>query len=206
MSCTDAGLVLTGPELMKTVNRSIRRDYHALNSNRSPSPAMAPHGVYAAAGQDRWVAIACRDDRDWNEIADVIGETWCREDRFAGLAGRLAAEDELDDLISQWSAGNDRDDSVAALRARSVTASIVATPEDRIEHDAATADWGLWPTVTHAEIGRVRVDGIPVHMSETDWVIERGAPCLGEHNREVFGDILGVSEDELCRLQAAGVI
>ena len=36
---------------------------------------------------------------------------------------------------------------------------------------------------TTREMGDVRVDGIPVHFSETDWSIERGGPCLGEHNR-----------------------
>ena len=46
-------------------------------------------------------------------------------------------------------------------------------------------------------MGRVRVDGIPVHFSRTDWVIERAAPCLGEHNDVVFGELLGHGQDEL---------
>jgi formyl-CoA transferase len=55
-------------------------------------------------------------------------------------------------------------------------------------------------------MGEVRVDGEPVHLGETDWVIERGSPCLGEHNDEVFGGILGLSAGELDDLRAAGVI
>jgi crotonobetainyl-CoA:carnitine CoA-transferase CaiB-like acyl-CoA transferase len=58
----------------------------------------------------------------------------------------------------------------------------------------------------HAEIGATRVEGIPIHLSETDWVIERGAPCLGVDNRFVYGSILGVSDDELAELSADGVI
>jgi crotonobetainyl-CoA:carnitine CoA-transferase CaiB-like acyl-CoA transferase len=55
-------------------------------------------------------------------------------------------------------------------------------------------------------MGDVRVDGMPVHLSETDWKIERGAPCLGEHNDYVFGELLGVSADELVSLREEGVV
>jgi benzylsuccinate CoA-transferase BbsF subunit len=60
--------------------------------------------------------------------------------------------------------------------------------------------------VTHTKMGRVRVDGIPVHFSRTDWVIERGAPCLGEHNDAVFRDLLGYTEGDLRNFREDGVI
>ncbi len=92
------------------------------------------------------------------------------------------------------------------LRSAGVPAAQVATPEDRIEHDPGTSEWGLWPWVRHREMGDVRVDGIPVHLSATDWVIARGAPCLGEHNEVVYRGLLGLSEEEIDRLGANGVI
>ena len=49
-------------------------------------------------------------------------------------------------------------------------------PEERIDKDPNTADWGLWSTIKHTAMGSVRVDGLPVHLSETDWELERGAP------------------------------
>jgi crotonobetainyl-CoA:carnitine CoA-transferase CaiB-like acyl-CoA transferase len=55
-------------------------------------------------------------------------------------------------------------------------------------------------------MGDVRVDGIPVHMSATDWHIERGGPCLGEHNDVVFGEILGLSATEIRQLRDDKVI
>jgi benzylsuccinate CoA-transferase BbsF subunit len=82
----------------------------------------------------------------------------------------------------------------------------VALPEERIEHDPGTQEWGLWPWVDHPDIGHVRVDGIPTHLSETDWVIERGAPRLGQHNSEVFGTLLGLSPEEVDELAMEGVI
>ena len=60
--------------------------------------------------------------------------------------------------------------------------------------------------MTHSKMGDVRVDGIPVHFSKTDWVIERGAPCLGEHNDVVFGDLLGHTERGTGGLAGRGVL
>ena len=42
--------------------------------------------------------------------------------------------------------------------------------------------------------------------SRTDWAVERGAPCLGEHNDYVFGELLGIDADELAALRADGVV
>ena len=82
----------------------------------------------------------------------------------------------------------------------------MARPAERIDGDPNTADWGLWPTVTHQAMGEVRVDGLPVHLSETDWTMTRGAPCLGQDNDEVFGKLLGLSAGEIDELRAEGVI
>jgi crotonobetainyl-CoA:carnitine CoA-transferase CaiB-like acyl-CoA transferase len=118
----------------------------------------------------------------------------------------LSRVDDVDRQLAQWTIQDSRSVLQDRLRAEGIPAAQVAKPEDRIEHDPATARWGLWPTVRHSEMGDVRVDGLPVHLSRTDWVMKRGAPCLGEHNRYVFGELLGLGEDELSGLAADGVI
>jgi crotonobetainyl-CoA:carnitine CoA-transferase CaiB-like acyl-CoA transferase len=82
----------------------------------------------------------------------------------------------------------------------------VAKPEERIDQDPSTATWGMWPTVHHGEMGDVRVEGLPIHLSRNDWHLSRGAPCLGEHNEEVFIGLLGLTADELDQLQRDGVV
>ena len=207
MACTEPGVALTGPDILDaSVNgRPLRRPGQP-HSNRSRSPAMAPHGIYPATGEDRWVAIACRDDDDWAALGRVVKEGWCAERRFARLAGRLADEDELDALVGAWSGGREDALVAEALRAAGVPAAAVARPGERIDHDPSTAAWGLWPTVEHTEMGEVRVDGLPVHLSRTDWAFERAAPCLGEHNRYVLTELLGLADDEVEALADEGVI
>ena len=55
-------------------------------------------------------------------------------------------------------------------------------------------------------IGRVRVDGMPMKLSKTPATIERGAPILGQHNQQVFGELLGLHPDTLAELGEEGVI
>ena len=207
LACTEAGACLNGPAILDyTVNnRPLRRD-GSPNSNRNQFPQMAPHGVYESAGEDEWIAIACRGDDDWRVIVETVDEPWAREQRFAALDGRLAHEDDLDALLGAWTASRDKFAAAESLQARDVPAAAVQRPHERIDHDPNTAAWGLWPTVQHSAMGAVRVDGMPVHISETDWTMERGAPCLGEHNERVIGGLLGRSAEDLERLRAAGVI
>lgn len=205
MACTEAGATILGPAVLDfTVNGRPLRRAGSPDSNHSRSPAMAPHNVYPAAGPDQWIAIACRDDADWAALASVVGDPWTEDDRFDDLAGRLAHEADLDEAMARWTAAHDRNELAHRLQRAGVPAAAVARPVDRIERDPNTAAWGLWPTVTHDEIGDVRVDGLPVRFSASDWTIERGAPLLGQHNREVFGGILGMSDAELDRLAEVG--
>jgi benzylsuccinate CoA-transferase BbsF subunit len=207
LSCTDAGLTLHGPALLDfAVNGRRTRRPGSPHSNRSEHPAMAPHGIYPAAGDDEWVAIACRGDDEWRALAGVIGEPWAREPRFAALAGRLAEQDALDAALGAWTRGRPKVATVAALHAVNVPAAPVAKPAERVDGDPTTAAVGLWPTVRHTKMGDVRVDGLPVHFSKTDWALRRGGPCLGEHNEEVLGRLLGLSPDDVAKLRAEGVV
>jgi crotonobetainyl-CoA:carnitine CoA-transferase CaiB-like acyl-CoA transferase len=207
MSCTDAGLTLTGPALLDwTVNGRPTRRPGFPHANRSDSPPMAPHGIYPARGADEWLAIACRSDADWRALGRVIGASWVAEDRFTTLSGRLAEQDELDDLLASWTREQGKHAAARALQAAGVPAGAVAKPEERIDHDPTTGAFGLWPTVTHTKMGRVRVDGLPVRLSQTDWSIARGAPCLGEHTELVLGRLLGMSPDDVAKLRAEGVV
>lgn len=207
MSCTEAGASLNGPAMLDyTVNGRRLRRAGMPNSNRNQSPPMAPHGIYPAAGDDNWIAIACRNEDDWQAFCSVVAEPWTADARFVDLATRLAHEDELDEHVAAWTRRREHFATAAALQAAGLPSTAVQRPEERVDHDADTAEWGLWPTAHHTEMGDVRVDGLAVHLSESDWEITRGAACLGEHNEYVFGELLGVSPAELQSLKEGGVV
>ncbi len=207
VAATEAGAVLNGPALLDyTINgRPLRRDGFP-DANHSQFPPMAPHNIYRAAGNDNWVAIATRDERDWAAIQGVIDEDWVREDCFATLEGRLAEEAALDAKMTGWTERHDKFEIAAWLQAVGVAASAVQKPQERIDQDPNTEAWGLWPEIRHRDMGRLRVDGVGAHLSETDWSMANGAPTLGEHNRYVLQGLLGVSDGDFDELEAEGVI
>jgi benzylsuccinate CoA-transferase BbsF subunit len=205
LACTEAALTLHGPALLDwTVNGRPSRREGQPHANRSTSPPMSPHGIYPCAGEDAWVAIACRDDGDWRHLAAAIGEAWTGDPAYATLDARLANQDALDELLGDWTASRDKFAIQRQLREASIPCSAVQKPEERVDHDPDTE--GLWPTISHTAMGQVRVDGLPVRMSATPWRLKRGAPCLGEHNEEVFGRLLGLSADDVARLREEGAI
>ena len=207
LACTESALTLHGPALLDwTVNRRPTRRPGQPHSNRSQWPPMAPHGIYPCAGDDEWVAIACRNEADWQALGGAIDEDWCRSDGFADLNGRIDAQDELDAALGAWTAPRGKRDVETMLRDAGVPVAAVAKPAERIDEDPSTARFGLWPTVPHAKMGDVRVDGQPVHFSKTDWRLTRGGPCLGEHNEEVLTGLLGFAADEVAELREEGVI
>jgi len=207
LACTESALTLHGPALLDwTVNgRATRRD-PTPSSNRSPWVPMAPHGIYPCAGDDEWIAIACRSDTEWQALGCVIDEPWCSDPAWRHRDARYADQDRLDAAVAGWTRGQDKFVAAERVLAAGVPASAVQRPDERVDRDPSTANFGLWPTVHHTRIGDVRVDGLPVHLSETDWRMERGAPCLGEHNAEILRRLLGLSPDEVAQLEAEGVL
>ena len=207
LATVEAATTLNGPALLDHAanDRPLRRAGMP-HSNRGWPGRMAPHGVYPARDPNTWIAIACRHDNDWGALAARIDEPWSTSASLTSLAGRLADQDALDERLAAWTGGHDATALAATLQAARLPATRVQSPQQRIDEDADTAAWGLWPEVEHAAMGAVRVDGIPLHLSQTDWEMQHGAPLLGQDNAAVFGDLLGLSAAELDDLRAEGVI
>ena len=207
MACTDAALSLHGPALLDwTVNGRPSRRAGQPHANRSQWPPMAPHGIYPCRGDDEWVAIACRDDADWQALRGAIGQAWCDQAFYATTTQRCARQDALDAHLGAWTAARGKFAVEEALRAAGVPVAAVRKPEERIDQDPGAHDFGLWPTVRHAKMGAVRVDGQPARFSKTNWRFDRAGPCLGEHTEEVLTGVLGYDADEVAAFRAEGVI
>ncbi len=208
MSCTDSAAALNGPTMLDyTVNGRPARRHGSPNSNRSIHPRMAPHGIYRCLGEDSWAAIAARDDDDWHALCSALElQDLAADDALTTVAGRIERHDELDDRIKQWTSQRTPTQVMERLQAVGVPAAAVQKPQERIEYDANTNAWGLFPTVEHAKMGSVRVDGMPIKLSRTPAKIETGAPTLGQHNAQVFGGVLGMDAGAIRDLTESGVI
>jgi len=208
VSAIEAGVSLVGPVLLDvSVNQrsTVRPDYPT--GNRLEWPHAAPHGVYPAAGEDRWVAIAVFDDGQWAGLVDALGRpTWAEDRRFATQEDRFANQDALDELLSGWTRGRDRHDVMELLQAHGVPAGAVQNAQDLNERDPQVAHRGVFFEMDHPVIGPARFEGNPFAFSSTAQDNWRSAPLLGEDNDYVFKEIVGLSDDEFDEMQTEGVI
>ena len=167
---------------------------------------MSPHGVFAAAGDYSWVAIATRDDVEFAALAAVLGRPeLATDERFATRAARQANEDELEKIVGDWTSTRRRDDAVAALVAAGVTAAPVRTM-DEVAASAHLRARDFFVTLEHPEAGTRAVAGPPWHPSRHPMRPVRPAPTHGQHTVEVLRDVLGMDDDELADLTARGIV
>jgi crotonobetainyl-CoA:carnitine CoA-transferase CaiB-like acyl-CoA transferase len=168
--------------------------------------AMCPHGVFRAAGDDTWVAIAVQDDEDWERLRHVMGEP----PAFAAASldtveGRLARRPEIEATIEAWTRRYPPEEVAARLQEAGVSAGPVVTIEDLLE-DPVLHDRGFFLTQDHPEVGRRTLAGLGWDMPAMRDLPVRHAPLLGEHNWEIFVEWLGMDPERFGELVASEVI
>jgi crotonobetainyl-CoA:carnitine CoA-transferase CaiB-like acyl-CoA transferase len=204
MSQVETGMVLAGvPMLDAQVNG---RAYEPVG-NRSRWPSVAPHGIYPCYGEDRWIAIAVERDEEWPRLCEVLGaRELAGEPRFRSVGGRLEARDEIDERISARTRLREARELADELQRCGVVAGVCQTIEDRMERDDQLAARGFYPRSPHPEFGDHRFEGFPMQFSRARWRVDRGAPLVGEHTRQVLRDLLGYAEAEIEAMAAEAAI
>ena len=201
LSQAEAALQFLGPALLDyTVNGRIQGP--AGNRDRN----FAPHGVYPVRGQDRWIAIAVENDRQWQALCRVIGRPELADDaRYADQAARLARHDELDELLADWTRQHDMLEAETRLQADQVPASALRSIRELYD-DPQLQQRQHFVELSHPTHGTTTVEGSRFKFSRTQARVEGAAPTLGRENSYVLETLLGYSQERITELVAAGVL
>jgi len=166
-------------------------------------PATAPHSVYRCSGDDRWIAIACETDEQWESLCEVLGaDDLATDPLFATNLSRVQAQDQLDEAINAYTRTWDTRELMYVLQAAGVPAGTAQNSTDKMEHDAQLRSRDFYATTDHPYLGVRRFEGLPLHLSATDWQLRRGAPEFGEHTEQIMTELLGYTADEFAQLKA----
>ena len=162
-------------------------------------------GVYPTT--DGHVAIAAgTSDAVWRRFTKIIGRPELVTDpEFATVPARRERRDRVAAIIKEWTSGRSKTEVVKALGEAGVPAAPVNNVAEMIADPQIKAR-DMFVEIDDPIYGPLKLTGTPLKMSETPGQIKRLAPLPGEHNEEIFGELLGHSTDELKRWKTEGVI
>ena len=178
----------------------------ALQPRGNYDPVMSPYGNYPCLGDDQWISIAVRTEEEWRGLVEAMGgPDWVEEPNFASRYGRLIHRRELDVRLSEWTRERTAWEATELLQSHGVAALPVLDAEGRL-FNTHFRERGLYTDIDHPALGTEPIFNLMWQLSRNPPRIQRHAPLLGEHNREVFCGLLGMDDAELSRLEAEQVI
>ena len=214
LSQFEVGVNLAGPSLLRYF-ASGHTDGPC--GNRLPHDCAAPHGCYPchpsdafseATADERWVAIACMTDAQWQALKQVMGEpAWAADEALATAEGR-ASSPTLDERVAEWTRGLAAEDVMRRCQASGVPAGVVQTGLDLVERDPQLRhrDFVLRIDEEHPVLGATFADRLPIRFKDAPDAAYRRTRRVGEDNAAVLGDWLGMSAEDVARGEAEGYL
>jgi len=167
---------------------------------------ICPAGVFKTA-DGRELYIVAMSNHDWVRLAECIGHPDLGTDpRYDSNESRIAHRGEVLELLNDWLAGfPSRDAAVEVLRRAGVVSAPVLDIGEVIDNPHLRAR-GTVEMIHDDVLGEFAVPGPPFRLSHSGRTALGPAPGLGEHNRRVFADIAGLSDEEIARYVEAGAM
>ena len=167
-------------------------------------PNIVPYQVFATA--DGHMILAVGNDRQFAAFCRIAGlDDLAADRRFVTNRGRVENRDTLVPLIAEAMTRRSTGEWIDLLEAEAVPCGPISTIDEVFANPQVVARGTKVETVRP---DGARIPGVasPIRYSETPITYDIAPPRLGEHTREVLAGLLGLSNDDLARLAADGVI
>jgi crotonobetainyl-CoA:carnitine CoA-transferase CaiB-like acyl-CoA transferase len=199
----EALCTLMGPAL---VNASVKDKDILPHGNCPDYIEAAPYGCYPCSGMDRWCVLAVFNEEEWESLCRVLGHReWMKDERFATVARREQNRGELDGLVTKWTIQHKAEEVVRLLQEAGVASGVVQSAKE-LSRDPQLAARDFFIPLDHPVLSKTISDRSPIRFEEDQTVGWKPAPLLGEDNRYVFLELLGLTESELSSYAEKGII
>ena len=162
------------------------------------------NGFKAKDGQ--WVYISTLSQGIWKRFAKALGiEELLSDERFVDDYSRFTHRQVIDSYVEKWVSARNADDLLKQLHEARVPCGKINTSANIASHPQVQAR----NTIVYMDypgLEKFPYPGVPIKFSETPGEMSRRAPEAGEHNEEVYGEILNYSPSDIQRLAESGVI
>ena len=178
-------------------------------TGESPGPLGSAHILTAPyqafTARDGWINIGGANQANWERIADVLGHPEWRDDpRFATNTARMQNLAALVKTMNEVLAQKTRAEWLALLDEAGVPAGPVHSLGEALTHPQTLAR-GMVVDLVHPQAGATKALGCPIHFSATPTRVERPAPLLGEHTRELLREC-SYTDAEIDALATDGIV
>ena len=164
-------------------------------------PDHAPHGVYPCHGDDARAVIQVTEETQWRQLQAIIPALL----EFSDLDERLAKREAIDACIGAWTQQRTAAEVMQTLQAAGVTAAKLNNGQELLDEphlkDRAYLQW-----LEREHVGLQPHPSAPFRTAAEPITIASPAPTMGEHIHTILGELLGLSADELQKLEQQGII
>jgi len=167
-------------------------------------PNVAPSNVYKTG--DGMVLIAANQDTVFSRLAEAMGQPGLAQDpKYSTHGARGAHQVELDALVEQWTQTLTTRQVLDLMDQFGVPAGLIYRAPDMLDDPHFQARNAI-VSVPHPDFGELKMQNVAPKLSETPGSIRSPSPALGQHNDEVYRELLGLTEERYAELKSAKVI
>ena len=167
-------------------------------------PNVAPSNVYKT--RDGMVLIAANQDTVFARLAEAMGQSALATDpRYSTHGARGAHQVELDALVEQWTQTLTTRQVLDLMDRFGVPAGLIYRAPDMLDDPHFRARDAI-VSVPHPDFGELKMQNVAPKLSETPGSVRSPSPALGQHNDEIYRQLLGLSAERYADLKTAQVI
>ena len=156
--------------------------------------------------KDGWLVLSVVTNSIWKRFVEKIGRPEMANDpRYGSDMDRFQNYESIDSVVKEWVATRTVDEVARLCEQARVPCGPLHTV-DQLLDDRQVLARQMVQQFDYGALGKLPIPGTPIKMSETPGTIKTPSPRVGEHNEEVYGDLLGISGEKLVQLQDEGTI
>lgn len=168
-------------------------------------PNVAPSNVYPTK-DNKMILIAANQDTVFKRLTEAMGQPeLAKDERYATHSARGAVQQELDNLISSWTRTVDANKLEDMMEEFGIPSGKIYTPADMLE-DAHFKAREAIVTTMHPKFGNLKMQNVAPKLSKTPGGIRTPGPELGQHNKEIYGEVLAMTAEQMAELENRGII
>ena len=153
------------------------------------------------------VVIAAGNAKLWKILCSVMGSPELADaPKFAGIQERIANHEELREIISSWTRNHTIDEIDKMLNDAGCPACPVNTIDRLVKDPQIAGDRGMFPEIDQPGMGKVKITGNPIKLSQTPPDPCHPAPLLGQDTQEVLRDVFGFSDEQIAKWKEENIV